>query len=115
MNNDIKEILDYLDKVEKDGWGNIIKDQAKLLTQDEVKTLLDYITNLQEENKKLNNIIDELYDFIDWHYKDNQIFYKNKGIGLNYPECDYVLNKLKELRSKEIPISFSPYRKRIGF
>lgn len=54
-----------------------------------------------EEINRLNNIINDVYEFVEWHYKDNQEFYKKKGIGLNYPECDYVLNKLKELKGNE--------------
>ena len=51
-----------------------------------------------KEIDRLNNIINDVYEFVEWHYKDNQKFYKNKGIGLNYPECDYILYKLKELK-----------------
>ena len=62
--------------------------------------LVIHLANQQEEKDKeierLNNIINDVNEFVEWHYKDNQEFYKNKGIGLNYPECDYVLKKLKE-------------------
>lgn len=49
---------------------------------------------LIEENKRLQNIIKEVKEFVEWHYEDNKKFYKNKGIGLNYPECDAILKIL---------------------
>jgi len=52
---------------------------------------------LQQKVEQLENIRKEAYEFVEWHYKDNQKFYKNKGIGLNYPECDYLLNILNIL------------------
>lgn len=64
---------------------------SKLYTQ-------EYVNEKDKEIDRLNNIINELYEFVEWHYKDNKKFFKNKGIGLNYPECDYVLDKLKELK-----------------
>ena len=63
---------------------------------------LDYCLELLEKRdkkiKELENIIKEVRQFIEWHYEDNKKFYKNKGIGLNYPECDYVL----EILDKEV-------------
>lgn len=43
---------------------------------------------------ELLDVIKEVREFIEWHYEDNKKFYKNKGIGLNYPECDYILEIL---------------------
>ena len=53
---------------------------------------------LQQKVEQLENIRKEAYEFVEWHYKDNQKFYKNKGIGLNYPECDYLLNILNKFK-----------------
>lgn len=65
---------------------------------EEILQLVDEAYKYKKECERLNNIINDVYEFVEWHYKDNQEFYKNKGIGLNYPECDYILNKLKELK-----------------
>ena len=54
MNNEIKEILDYLD------YGvnslSISKPPFKI-EYEYIKKLLDYITNLQQENKKQKEVI----------------------------------------------------------
>ena len=54
MNNEIKEILDYLD------YGvnslSISKPPFKI-EYEGIKKLLDYITNLQQENKKQKEVI----------------------------------------------------------
>lgn len=47
-----------------------------------------------KEIERLQNIIKEVKEFVEWHYEDNKKFYKNKGIGLNYPECDAILEIL---------------------
>ena len=52
MKNNVKEILDGLNAV--------IKQEGSLeLDFKECKKILYYITNLQEENERLNNIIEE--------------------------------------------------------
>lgn len=48
MNDEIKEILDSLDKIAKAEYY-----PEDLLTYKECQLLLDYITNLQEENERL--------------------------------------------------------------
>ena len=64
-----------------------------------VKDIAQYEENDSELAKytilELQNRINKAIVYIEWHYKDNQEFYKNKGIGLNYPECDGLLNILK--------------------
>lgn len=65
MNNDIEEILDRFDRVLKNyeldkKIGNFSVDSIYHLFPNEMITIKNYITNLQEENKRLNNIIDEL-------------------------------------------------------
>ena len=59
MTNEIKEILEFL----KDKRG-----YYKTLTQDKIKQLLDYITNLQNENMKYDQCLTEITD----NYKDLQ-------------------------------------------
>lgn len=39
--------------------------------------------------------IDKAIEYVEWYYKDNQEFYKNKGIGLSHSECDGLLDILK--------------------
>ena len=64
----------------------------------EVKNIAEYEENDSQLAKytiqKLHNIIKEVREFVEWHYEDNKKFYKNKGIGLNYPECDAILEIL---------------------
>ena len=73
-------------------------DGIKYIRYDDMISMLNRIKEDNEERDKeierLNSIIKEVREFVEWHYKDNQEFYKNKGIGLNYPECDAVLEIL---------------------
>ena len=55
MKDEIKEILEAL-KLHND----IVKEYPLTLSIEEQKILLDYITNLQEENKRLKEIIENL-------------------------------------------------------
>ena len=77
MNDDIKEILDYLQENSK-------KDEA-------TKQLVDYITNLQQENEEL---------------KKNQRYYKNGVFSLEYDKetMSDMIDELKQEneRLKEI-------------
>ena len=73
-------------------------------TEDTLKNILKVNQEnkkLKEENQRLNNVLNEIYEFVDWHYKDNKNFFKNKGIGLNYPECDYILKTINELKESD--------------
>ena len=69
MNNEIKEILNNIGN--KENYSNFIdsqyggKDYYYLLEKEESKKLLDYITNLQEENKRLNNQYDLMENSLD--------------------------------------------------
>ena len=54
MNDEIKEILESLDKIAKAEYY-----PEDLLTYKECQLLLDYITNLQEENQRLKNLCDK--------------------------------------------------------
>lgn len=58
MNNEIREILD---KLKDDGWYeelDLTGDKWIELKQTETNKILDYITNLQNENQKLKEIIE---------------------------------------------------------
>lgn len=81
MNDEIKEILDYFQKdvdkyeeskkylMEKYGYdeetiNNISQHKRHINT----KILLDYITNLQQENKKYKEVIDKAIEYIEKDY-----------------------------------------------
>ena len=51
MNKEIKEILDFLEGIVNEKYA--MPSEQELLNEKEIKILLDYITNLQEENEKL--------------------------------------------------------------
>lgn len=93
MNNDIKEILDKLNKLCYDDY--CLEFSVDYIERKEEKLLLDYITNLQEENKRLkeeNKMTDEqiekTLEFVSEHiYKsriDKAIEYIN-----NHCLCEY--------------------------
>ena len=54
MKNEIKEILDYLKRSNKNLFGY---EQDKIISYEEVQLLLDYITNLQKEVRINNDLI----------------------------------------------------------
>lgn len=70
-----------------------LKEQLNDEIDDELKQS-EIMVKQHNEIEKLHSIIKEVREFIEWHYEDNKKFYKNKGIGLNYPECDYILEIL---------------------
>lgn len=57
MMNEIKEMLDYLKDEENTR-------RIKCITIEESKQLLDYITNLQEENQKYKEAIDKAIEYM---------------------------------------------------
>ena len=63
MTNEIKEILDYLNKFINDK-EEITKYGCEISVKN-AKILLDYITNLQEENEMYAQLKDEYEDIID--------------------------------------------------
>lgn len=114
MNNEIKEILylqDYIDKYKSDEKaiinGNRLTTPA-MLDYLEAKELLDYITNLQEENKQLRWESNHNYNLgkdIDKEarkYKsriDKAIEYiKNDWYELNTRDIEHVVNLGKDIR-----------------
>lgn len=79
---------------------SIVEEYSKLLFKEKDQILTQRIIMKQEEEiERLHSIIKEVREFIEWHYEDNKKFYKNKGIGLNYPECDYILEILDKVGS----------------
>lgn len=61
--------------------------------------ILDYITDLQQENEKLNNIINELEKYLEEHSKLD--YESNATIIHEQMACLFVLNKLKELKGNK--------------
>ena len=57
MKDEIKEILNGLNVVIKHGGSVEINSK-------ECKKIIDYITNLQQENERLNNVIDKAIEYI---------------------------------------------------
>ena len=112
MNDEIKEILEY--------WKFYINEPSnyKLLNVhfDEIKKVLDYITNLQQENERLkDNAIhnDKVVDKARW----NEMIYKSrveKAVKYNYElqerYChsalydELVASKIYEITEKELNI-----------
>lgn len=108
MNNDIKEIREYISCPQFGDnhygkWGALRLNQRK-----KIKNLLDYITNLQEKYERLrtelnakNNIINELEKYL---LNFNFEVYMRNGKNANSIELgarlnnDFILNKLMELK-----------------
>lgn len=68
MTEEIKEILDYLKRSDKNKFGF---EQGKLIDYEETQLLLDYITNLQQENEKLKyNVRGQVNDYFKDKYAD---------------------------------------------
>lgn len=91
MNEEIKSLLEYLhfNVYETTNWITPLSLDDKTW-----KILLNYITNLQEENQKLNKIIDELEKWLkdNIEYGDDD-YYDMKAMGV-----ESALNKLTELK-----------------
>ena len=69
MKEEIKEILDKFDKVLENyeldkKWGQMSVDSICHLFHNEMTIIKEYITKLQEEIERLNNIIDELEKYM---------------------------------------------------
>lgn len=54
--DEVKELLEHIE---------ILDNTDYILHSDKAKALLDYIINLQEENERLNNIINELEKYLE--------------------------------------------------
>lgn len=100
MTDEIKNILDYLKRSDKNKFGF---EQGKLIDYEETQLLLDYITNLQQDLEKANDIIEKDRQFYKCRMdeyaelkkenerlkeiiKDNTILVKDENG--NYQECN---------------------------
>ena len=100
MNEEIKEIMDRLqdsvnypkiDMPTFDGSDSEYIDNDTLLEPNKCKQLLNYITNLQEENIKLVKVIEEIkfvFDNPENHFSD----------GCDCRVIEDIINKLTELK-----------------
>ena len=91
MNDEIKEILENVQKC-----CEIMEDQNFVVYQkQDILKVLDYITNLQQENERLNNIINELEKYIgaEWYCFDNE--------SVEFEVAKVILNKLQELKGSD--------------
>jgi hypothetical protein len=86
MNNEIKELLEHIE---------ILDNTDYILHSDKAKALLDYITNLQEENKRLNNIINELEKVIDYELSEIR---KNNDYNIGLKNVSHIYKRLQELK-----------------
>lgn len=123
MSDEIKEILDKAKEISD--YGADGKQHTRMFNQFEAKALLDYITNLQQENEnlkdfnnklqatkdrldkydrenqleidRLNNIINELEEYCkEEYYRKNTTDIDSIGLSNNIYVCIYM--KLKELK-----------------
>lgn len=96
MNNEIKEILDYLD------YGvnslSISKPPFKIEYED-IKKLLDYITNLQQQCKKQKEVIDKATNEL-FILKD--MIYKPETREENFEIQRKISSIIKRLNGKEV-------------
>lgn len=87
MKDEIKEILDRLKNEEF----------STTLFQDEKNKLLDYITNLQEENEKVHKDFNELSEryFFTKSRNEKAIEYINVGKTFDFIDVGKVVNKIQ--------------------
>lgn len=90
MTNEIKEIIELIKAKYKDYY---IED---FLSGEDVKKLVDYTTNLQEKNKRLINILDEIKNMCKEDYYERNTT-DIDSIGLSNNICVMIYIKIKEL------------------
>ncbi len=104
MTEKIKEILNNLRYTAKEHTIQVLENSGMIescpqqiptemrLNSYSAKILLDYITNLQQENEKLNNIINTFEEYLrDLYHSFDYEAYESKIL-------DKVLDELKELK-----------------
>ena len=114
MNEEIKELLNNLKSVYE--LNKPLTEKYKedcmrfIINTKEAELLLDYITTLQQEIERLNNIINELENtianfiknhtesYIDWKY-DREIYLAESNVLQKL--FDTYLDKLKELKDSD--------------
>lgn len=80
MEDEIKEILDDL-RTYKDRYEYFLFNNLSFSDRDyKAKILLDYITNLQEENERLKKIAHKMHLWIFLHTGDEQKVYDELGL-----------------------------------
>ena len=98
MNDEIKEILDKAKEISK--YGADGKQHTRFFNQFEAKSLLDYITNLQQENERLKETIK--------HYEDTTTFgdyVKEVNLLIDYKSrCEKAIEYIKN----DLQISILP-------
>ena len=92
MNDEIKEILDYFQK-DVDKYEETINNISQHKRHINTKILIDYITNLQQENQKYKEVIDKACQCIkDFLCSEEYINVDGDAIANNYKN---ILNILK--------------------
>lgn len=94
MNNEIKEILDKLGKKSSIYKFQINQGTSFNTDEYEASILLDYITNLQEENERLCNILDNI------GYQIEGIIRKTDDIEINKATGEIIAKHNIELLKK---------------
>ena len=75
MNKEVKEILDYLKEfIQEDRLEQINLNRYR------IKQILDYITNLEQENERLLQIARKMHTWIFLHTGDEQEVYNELGL-----------------------------------
>ena len=110
MKDEIKEILD---KLKDDDWYDeldLTGDKWIELKQTETKQILDYITNLQQDNTMYAQLKDEYEEWLKEYIKKNDNWYNELSThdkqyyGDSYYTTNAVLmtmlNKMKEIKEK---------------
>ena len=90
MTDEIKNILDYLKRSDKNKFGF---EQGKLIDYEEAQLLLDYITNLQQENKAKTHQIEVLEEIVN---------YERNIRNVKLQQENKELNRMCELYSKSL-------------
>ena len=85
MKDEIKQMIDNLKFISKQESATIE------INQNGCKVILDYITNLQEENERLNNIINELEKWLNKNW--------NKPLAKIYVAD--IVKKISELKENK--------------
>lgn len=100
MNEEIKKFNEF--RTDEDGTYYYYNDKNNVEQWSyNLDNLKDYITNLQEENQKLNKIIDELEKWLKETKKFNYGFkIKSEYIYTYEFVCKNILNKLTKLKKE---------------
>ena len=107
MNEEIKEITQVHVDYDRQLWIFYIDKNGKRYEYVDIdeESLTDYITNLQEENRKLNKIIDELEKFCneeikEWYKADFGEEIIDNSFRQTLMTYEFILKKLTELKNE---------------